>query len=248
MEELSNRTLAVLIGIAILVSFAGTLSIPRGGIMFLGAVTNTTTGTANLSIQSVTQIRLNNNTVDFGIGYVNSSDVRCVLESNSSNRMNSTQGTSITPCDKVGGGPGFNAPAVSPNFVIENVGNINITLQVNSSFFGGAFYGNGVKGTTPGFLCDPRTSNPPQNCTLATAEYNWSAAGNDAAGACTSDSGVASRNKFNQSLNGTQQIICNSLDFNPAQNEIKVALRVAIPRDSKVGLLNDSILFQADTG
>jgi len=247
MKELSHRFLALLASIAILISLFGIMHISSDDLAFLGAVTNTTTGVANVSIQSITQIRLNNNTVDFGTGFVNSTDVRCVLESNSSNRMNNTQGTSINACDKVGGGPGFNAPAISANFVIENVGNVNITLSINSTFFGGAFYGNGTPGTTPGFLCDPRTNTPPQNCTLATAEYNWSA-GIVESSSCTSDSGIASRSRFNQSLNGTQQVVCSNQDFNSASNEIRVAIRLGIPRDSKVGLLNDSVLFQADTG
>ena len=254
MEDLSNRTLAILIGIAIIISISGILAIPKQGVTFLGAVTNTTTGVANVSIQSVTQIRLNNATVDFGIGFVNSTSARCILESNNSNRYDSAY-TTVHPCDKVGGGPGFNAPAITSAFVIENVGNVNVTLQINSSFFGGgnsttangsgAYCGNSTCGT-PGFLCDQRTTS--QNCTLGRAEYNWSASGNDAAGACTSNSGVASRNSFNQTFNGSLQVVCTNMDFNPSQNEIRVAVRLAIPRDSKVGLLNDTILFQADTG
>ncbi len=220
MEEFSNRTLAILIGIAIIISTIGILSVPKGGTTILGATVNTTSGTANVTIQATTQVTLLNNTVDFGTGFVNGSENFCILESNNSAKS--------AACE------GFNAPAIGPYFVVENSGNSYVSLTLT----GGT--------DARGFLCAQQT-DPAHNCTLASPDFNWSAAEHEA-NSCISDPGISSRSLFNNSVNTTAKLICNNLDFNASSNSIRVALRIKIPRDTVTNLYSEASITFTGTG
>ncbi len=223
MTDISNKALAILVGIAIIVVGIGILSVPKGGVTILGAAVNTTSGTANVTIQSVTQITLVNNTVDFGTGFVNASDNACILESNSSSKFNSTNGTGSVPCQ------GFNAPAVSQYFVIENNGNINVTLTINGTF-----------ATARNFLCNSTVVG--QNCTLFTPEYKFATADHET-GSCDDVGFVGT--SFTRHLNTSPQTVCTNFDFSASSNALRVPVRLAIPRDSIQGARTDSVLFTA---
>ena len=152
MTDISNKTLAILVGIAIVVSIFGILSVPRGGVTIIGAAVNTTTGVANVTINTVTLIRLKNNTVDFGAGFVNTSGTSCTMESNN------TVASRSTACE------GFRTTgnnAIFDRFVIENAGNVNVTLDINGQY-----------ADARAFMCN--STNTAQNCST-TPEYNFSA-------------------------------------------------------------------------
>ncbi len=210
MEDVSNRTLAIMLGVVIMMFTIGILIIPKGGPSITGFAVNITTGTANVTIQSVTQITLINNTVDFGIGFVNGSANACNLTSNSATKEGACQG--------------FFAPAISPLFVLENNGNVNVTLQINGSY-----------ANARAFFCNASVSN--QNCTFSDPTYLWQS-GNFEAGSCPGSGSSGN-------LNTSAQTVCGNLDFNSSKNSIVVAVQISIPRDSRQGHLVDAVLFTA---
>ncbi len=223
MADISNKTLAILIGIAIIVSVIGILSVP-GRTTITGAAINTTTGTANVTIQSITQITLVNNTVDFGVGFVNGSDVACTLESNRSSKLNASNGsTAGVPCQ------GFNAPAIGPFFLLDNNGNVNVSVTMNGTF-----------ANARAFLCNASLGN--QNCTQFAPEYTFGF-DNFESGSC--DDASFGATGFTRHLNITAQTICGNFDFNAASNSLKIPIRLMIPRDSIQGARTDSVLFTA---
>ncbi len=218
MTDISNKTLAVFIVISIIVSFLGII-IVKNGATVLGAATNITTGTANVTIQAITQITLLNNTVDFGTGFVNGSAHNCTLFSNSSTKTEACQG--------------FNAPAISEYFVIENNGNFAVQLDINGTY-----------PTARDFLCNSTVAG--QNCTFASPEYNFSV-DNFESGSCTSasDFGTFFGKGFIRRLNTSTQRLCTTMDFAAASNSIKVPILLVIPRDSIQAARTDSVLFTA---
>jgi hypothetical protein len=138
MDEISNKTLATLLVVAIVISLAGTFFAMRG----VSQVTNyvsgyqslAETGTAKVNITEVTEITLTRNAVDFGKGTRNASAVddttACLLTTNT---------TAMVPanCWEADGGT-YSMPH---KFVLENTGNTYVAVNINSSnattFFGG---------------------------------------------------------------------------------------------------------------
>ena len=132
MNEVSDKTLVVLIIIAIVISFSGTLvslnRLSQLGIPITG-MAGSGTGVANLTIIAGTSIAVSQNII-FGAGSVNTS--YAVLESNASNYM-ATNGTGTWNWTAYGG----------QAFVIENDGNTNVSINITTNvskakYIGGA--------------------------------------------------------------------------------------------------------------
>src|SRR3989338_9030152 len=132
MDDLSNKTLAFLLIAAIVVSVTGTFitlqSLGKGpGIGGFGA-TGAVTGKVNVSITSTTQITFTHATVDFGPGYVNSSNCSvCVMDTY--NHTNVSNPGFITGCCI---GTEWPTP-VNDGLWIENTGNENVNLNVSGN-------------------------------------------------------------------------------------------------------------------
>lgn len=119
-EEISNKGLAVLLVLAIVVSIGGTLiSLNRIGTGITGYVTQT--GTATLNIQELVQITLTDASVDFGTCALNSSTVLTYI-SNSTN--NQSLEDPASQCSFPDGVPDV--------FTLENTGNKNVNLTIGS--------------------------------------------------------------------------------------------------------------------
>lgn len=119
-EEISNKGLAVLLVLAIVVSIGGTLiSLNRIGTGITGYVTQT--GTATLNIQELVQITLTDASVNFGTCALNSSTVLTYI-SNSTN--NQSLEDPASQCSFPDGVPDV--------FTLENTGNKNVNLTIGS--------------------------------------------------------------------------------------------------------------------
>ncbi|MFH1511660.1 MAG: hypothetical protein ABIF10_08275 [Candidatus Woesearchaeota archaeon] len=151
MDEISNRTLAILLIGAIVISLGGTLiSLNKLGkikVMTLTgfAGTNLTLGNVSLEITDLTWINFSIKRCNFGTGYIAGASTFCDM--NSSGRMSS-------------GCIGFTAnTGCNSAFEIRNIGNKNVSLNISWALSGpnflsdtaGRLYfrmGNGTNGTT----------------------------------------------------------------------------------------------------
>ena len=124
MDEISNKTLATLLVVAIVISLAGTFFAMRG----VSQVTNYVTGAAEadvgeakVNISSKTSITLTQATVDFGTGYRNDTEVGL------NDECNMTSLVAKPDC-------WVNETAFNPqDFVLENDGNRFVNVTVNST-------------------------------------------------------------------------------------------------------------------
>ena len=140
--DLSNKAIALILVAAIVASFGGTLlslntlaglAAVRG---VTGLATDTESGTTTIVITGNVSIAFNVSTVNFGVGYVNSTTGavdNCTL---------TTKGVKDPALNCV------NFTAVSAPMEIKNDGNTNVSLQLSSDKNATNFLG----GTTPKFV------------------------------------------------------------------------------------------------
>ena len=138
--EISNKTLAMFLVAAIVVSLGGTiLSLQRlNSISTTGYATANTQGNATINVTSQTSLRFAINSVNFGTGSVNTTGgyTNCIMS------LNDTAAFTKVGCLS------FNANnAAGPSFVIENDGNTYVNLTLNASKNATGFIG----GTSPAF-------------------------------------------------------------------------------------------------
>ena len=126
-EDISNKTLAVLVGLAIIISLAGIMFAPKGAIT--GKATDT--GTAQLHNLGEIAVTATDSSIDFGTGSVNESGT-CTLDS--------AAGTASAACS----GTGW-LPSGKDVFEIQNTGtyDVNITIKAIKSA------ATWLNGTTP---------------------------------------------------------------------------------------------------
>lgn len=123
MDEISNKTLTVLIAIAIVISLGSTfISLNRlsklSGMSITGLATSGS-GKANLTVSSATSIAVSG-AILFGSGIVNASSA--LLESNASDYR-----------ARYGNGTWSWAARGSQTIKIENDGNVNVTINVSTN-------------------------------------------------------------------------------------------------------------------
>jgi len=125
MDEISNKTLATLLVVAIVISLAGAFFAMRGVSQITNVISGAATeqpGEAKVNISSLTSIMLTQATVNFGTGYRNASEVGINDECN----LTTNQSTKPTCW--------FNITAWAPRpFVLENDGNVYVNVTINSS-------------------------------------------------------------------------------------------------------------------
>jgi hypothetical protein len=144
--EISNKALAILLVLAIVVSIGGavvnmaklsefSVIIPTiKGITGMG-----TTGTVNVSLQATTNLNVTQTFVDFGVGYVTTNMFGARVNS-TGNRTNWTVVGTFTPL----------------NLQLENIGNVNLSVSVSSDKSATTYLG----GTNPVFQFAATTKTP----------------------------------------------------------------------------------------
>ena len=123
MNDISNRTLAILLITAIVVSLGAsvyTINVLPGLTGITGRA-STGSGNVTLAVSTTVSIVMNADEVDFGSGYVNTSKAGCA--------DNATLRAGATYADS-GGGDCWTASETPGPLVVENDGNRNITLTV----------------------------------------------------------------------------------------------------------------------
>ena len=124
--DLSNKSLALILVVAIVISLGGTIvSLDRLNKLnphgFTGFATGNATGTANFSLQTNVVITFVNSLVNFGTGYVNATNNSNYCEITTNGTFNGT-----------GACLGGLTNATTP-FYIQNNGNENVNLTLNAS-------------------------------------------------------------------------------------------------------------------
>ena len=129
MADLSNKTLATIMAVALGIFLVGVVlntTIPGG----LLRITGKATGTAQLTITSVTELTNQVSSINWGSGYVNASYNNCTMDS---------EGTLGAGC--------VTFTAQTSGFLMENTGNTNLSVNYTSDSAAAAFIG----GTNPEF-------------------------------------------------------------------------------------------------
>jgi hypothetical protein len=178
-DEITNKTLAILMIVAIALSIGGTFfSLNRLAYLFQqpspqAYVTNPT-GQAKVNITGIASLRFAIATVDFGTGYVNTSEGNQYCSMASGNPTGAKD--SVDRC------VGF--VQVNSSLQLENDGNNNLTLTIVSNKAAAAFIG----GATPGFdyiIANNETSscgNPSPSSWTAVPTLDTSACGSPGLG------------------------------------------------------------------
>jgi hypothetical protein len=130
-QDLSNKTLAILLGVSIVISLGGlAVFLAKGGEQMTGAATSPT-AIARINISSRASINWTVNAVDFGTGYVNDTAQYCQLNTEGLN-----DGANCT-----------NFTTVYEGLRLNNDGNRRVSVNLSSNVSGAQFIG----GTNPLF-------------------------------------------------------------------------------------------------
>jgi hypothetical protein len=129
-EEISNRTLAILLVVAIAISLGGTIvSLNRLAQVrmpeIIGMATDTDTGTATINITSQASLIFVTgwDAIAFGNGWINSTEDSGICHMTA---VNSSLGTTGAACK------GNWDTLTASGFVIENDGNVNLSVELES--------------------------------------------------------------------------------------------------------------------
>ncbi len=230
MDEISNKTLATLLVVAIVISLAGTFFAMRGVSQVTnyisGAQSLSESGTARVNISELTQITLQQVTVDFGTGYRNASDVdintECNITTNQTDTADADTDSSANPNCWIA------TSAFDPDpFLLENTGSNYVNITINSS-------------TADTFLNDTQTLG-------GTEYYGWVAS--DSSGGLYPSGENGCNTTFANAdwlqFDNTEQLLCGNMSPFSSENEVTIDIQLGIT----AGLLGEketSVIFAAE--
>lgn len=208
MEEGSSRAVTVF------AVFVFIISIFSVGVFYLSARTlfstisgyATSTGEANLTVESAVIINFTTSQINWGSGRVNSGQSSAGLNTFATNNVTNGNWTLQN-----GGG-----------LRIENLGNVNVTLNLSGTKTAAAMIG----GTGP--------------------SYKWNVTSFES-GACTNATGGTSALPLISfyDVNTTTALFCNRFQFLDDRDVIRIDFNLTIPSDSLTGALGDTITATA---
>jgi len=204
----SNNTLVVLAVLAVVLAFIALISVFYSVAVFSG-ITGQVTGEANLTIAAVTSINISNGSIEWGEG---------IVTEGSSAVFNTSFGT-------VGGG---NWTTVKTGMLIQNSGNVNVTIDLATS-----------KGNASSFIG-----------ATAGALYEWNIS-NYEVRSCISWSVDGIANNFttvNGTTAGTEAFktrVCNVFGYIAAADVLELDFSVVIPETAPTGIKTDTITITA---
>jgi hypothetical protein len=174
-----------------------------GTTKFTGYVTsNTSTATVNVTVSAQTWINFTTNNINFGTGTVTGSN-NATLESNGSA---ATRGSWTW---------------TAANFVLENIGNTNVTLDLKTGQ-----NATSLLGGTP-----------------ANAAYQYAVSNNEPGSCANSDITLNQWYDVNTTDPGTR--LCGNFTFINTNDTINITVRLVIPTDSIQGALSDTFTAKA---
>jgi hypothetical protein len=127
MSELSNKTIVILLVVALVISIGGTLLSLNKVNQITGMITSA--GNVTLTITSLSSVNVTVKTVNFGSGYVDAACNNCTMD---------TLGSIDTACCKV-----FSVTGQT-GLVVENSGNTNLSILANFDRAALAFLGGSI--------------------------------------------------------------------------------------------------------
>lgn len=155
----------------------------------------TSTGTVNLSVETLASVNFTTDNIDFGSGRVDEGGVNATLD---------TDAGTVT---------GGNWTANSAGFVLENIGNVNVTLDLATGKTAATFIG----GTNPSY------------------QYKV----NDVeSGSCTGGVTLDTWYDVNATSPGTR--ICGVMGFADSADTLNIDVKLVVPSDSYTGALSDT--------
>lgn len=216
-DEVSNKTLAILVVAAIVVTLGGTMLVLRSGpsVQLTGLVTSQE-GTAKINVSTVVDIELEDTVIDFGTGHVNDSalDHNCI--------MNTEQG----PIDTTESNDCLGDwNSITDYMWIQNEGNVPISLTVNSGLDASGF----ITGSSPSFqvksVVDSTDANGP---------------GDDSTASCSAGAALDTYSEL-----GGDVTLCDSLGYEDSGDELVMYAKATVPSDAATGSRTTTWTFTA---
>ena len=160
------------------------------------------TGEANLTIESLASINFTTNSIDWGSGQVDSGAPSAQLTTLETGNVTNGNWTLAT----------------SGGLRIENIGNVNVSLNLSVGKSPSAFLG----GTSPG--------------------YEWNVSNIETGSCLNSTGGTGNLNLGTWSSTSTTSTnFCGILQFVTASDSVRIDLNLTVPSDSLTGSLGDTI-------
>lgn len=200
--EITNKTLAILLVAAVAVSLFGIVMTLNKVSSITGYATSAKTGTATLNVSSTTSIAIKQSAINFGSGTINTSGgyTSCTLYVNGTQSA-PTRSVQTPNCI------GFTSTSSAIPFVIENDGNVNVSVVVKSNATVAQFIGGSGTGGHP------------------VAEFQFMALNNE------TNSCATGLNNTWSNISTSDVNICSQL-FWDGTDTIAVGLRLLIPDDA----------------
>lgn len=209
MKKFNNFILILLFVAVFSVFIAVLISIFNWPLKISGFVTTTSTGEVNLTVETLAVINFTTNVINYGSGRVNSGATSAQLTTFSTNNVSGGNWTLQT----AGG------------LRLQNIGNVNVSLNLTSSKNAASFIGGG----TPGFQWNI-TNVEASSCLNTTG---------------TGDTGLNLNVFYN--VNTTTTNFCPRFNYIDVSDTIRIDFNITVPPDSQTGALTTTITATADT-
>ena len=229
MEDVSNKTVVMLLVATVIISVGGMLytmnSVNRAllgngiaglpGITGLALVPN---GTAQLTVATTSSIRFTSATVDFGSGNVNTTGgyTNCSL------LTVLVEGQYMRGCESF--------TTVGQGFTIENDGNTNLTVTLVSNYSASSFIGS--SGAAFAWNVSLNESN---SCYNVTGSVDTAIYPNTTADCGSGDISATKCGAIFESVSTTAKVICPRLRYEDSNDALNIDLNVTVPIDSPSG-------------
>lgn len=196
MEDISNKTLAMIMGVAVVLSITAIL-FSTNTFDLTGRATSSGQGKVNLTVTSSASISVTNN-IEFGNGTIESGYDTAYLDSE--------QNVSV--------GGTWNWTSLGPQYiVIQNDGNVNLSLEVNSSVNASGLLG-GTGAYTQGF------------------EFKIQEQETGACGSGIHNGSSYAEGDFTDYTPGNLLLVCDNFDSGTDSNELNMSVNLSVPRDA----------------
>ena len=167
---------------------------------FTGYVTDT--GTVNLTVITTASINFTTDNINFGVGRVDAGAPNATLVTTGRNNT------------------GGNWTNVTQGFVLENIGNLNVTISLSTGKNAATFLG----GTNPRY------------------QFNVT---NVEIGSCINRSGYNLGQWYDANTTSPGTYICSNFSFSDVRDTIRIDVRLVVPSDSLTGDLGDIVTADA---
>ena len=201
-DDLSNKTLATLLVAAIVVSLGGTWLVLNTEYGATGFSTDATSGTAQVTVTGTASLTIVDNLIDFSNGSVTADSAYCEMTSG----YNGTTGLRGN-CTWV---------VVSDQFVVENTGNANLSIDIKSDLNETVWLGKSGAET---FYAVAWNTSDVVSCVSGGINDTWT------------------------ELNTSDGLVCTNMGYGLDDSALQVDLNITIPTGTEPGQKNVTVTF-----